>query len=138
MTLDQEIIRTRCQEISESVERLEKIRNNTKDEFLKNQDTKDIASYRLLVAIEAALAICYHIAAKELKKVPERYTECFAILEDSRIISADLSENLQKMAGFRNLLVHMYWKVDYEAVYHIIRNDLNDLRRFSEIAASLV
>ena len=58
MTLDQEIIRTRCQEISESVERLEKIRNNTKDEFLKNQDTKDIASYRLLVAIEAALGIC--------------------------------------------------------------------------------
>ena len=138
MNLNQELIRARCQEISESVERLEKIKKSPKDDFLKNQDTKDIASYRLLVAIEAALAICYHVAAKHLKKVPESYSECFVLLGDAGIISADLSESLQKMAGFRNLLVHMYWKVDYEAVHQIIQNDLNDLRRFSQIAAGLV
>jgi len=138
MTLNQELIRTRCQEISDSVGRLEKIGNAPKEEFLENQDAKDIASYRLLVAIEAALGICYHISAKHFKKVPEKYSECFALLEDARIISADLSENLQKMAGFRNLLVHMYWKVDYEAVYQIIRNNLKDLRRFAEVAAGLV
>jgi uncharacterized protein YutE (UPF0331/DUF86 family) len=138
MTLNQELIRTRCQEIFDSVERLKKIANAPKEEFFKNQDTKDIASYRLLVAIEAALGICYHISAKRLKKVPERYAECFALLEDAGIISVDLSENLQQMAGFRNLLVHMYWKVDYGTVYQIIGNNLNDLRRFAEIAAGLV
>jgi uncharacterized protein YutE (UPF0331/DUF86 family) len=42
------------------------------------------------------------------------------------------------MAGFRNLLVHMCWKVDYGTVYQIIRNNLNDLRRFAGIAAGLV
>lgn len=137
MTLNQELIRKRCQEISESVKRLEKIRNDAKNNFLNNQDTQDIACYRLLVAIEAALGICYHIAAKKLKKVPEQYSECFALLEDADIISSGLSENLQKMARFRNLLVHMYWKVDYEAVYQIIRSSLNDLVRFSEIAADM-
>jgi len=83
MTLNPELIRTRCQEISDSVERLEKIANAPKEEFFKDQDTKDIASYRLLVAIEAALGICYHISAKRLKKVPERYAECFVLLEDA-------------------------------------------------------
>ena len=69
-----------------------------------------IASYRLLIAIEAALNLCYHVAAKRLKKVPEEYAECFAILSDAGIIPVDLSERLQKTARFRNLLVHMYWK----------------------------
>ena len=138
MTLNQELIRTRCLDISESVERLEKIRNDPMDMFLKDRDTQDIACYRLLVAIEAALGICYHITAKQLKKVPEQYAECFALVGDAGIISSELSENLQKMARFRNLLVHMYWKVDYEAVYQIIQNGLNDLRRFSEVAIALV
>jgi uncharacterized protein YutE (UPF0331/DUF86 family) len=138
MTLNQELIRTRCLDISESVERLDKIRHDPRDTFLKDLDTQDIACYRLLVAIEAALGICYHIAAKQLKKVPEQYAECFALVGDAGIISSELSENLQKMAPFRNLLVHMYWKVDYEAVYQIIQNGLNDLRRFSEVAIALV
>ncbi|RJQ17506.1 MAG: DUF86 domain-containing protein [Nitrospiraceae bacterium] len=135
MSLNAELIRTRCQEIEESVTRLEKIAIKTKEAFLNDSDEQDIASYRLLVAIEAALNLCYHVAAKRLKKVPEEYAECFAILSDAGIIPADLSERLQKTARFRNLLVHMYWKIDYGIVYEIIRNNLKDLNYFSEIIA---
>jgi uncharacterized protein YutE (UPF0331/DUF86 family) len=42
------------------------------------------------------------------------------------------------MARFRNLLVHMYWKIDYVEVHKIIREHLNDLRAFSGIAAALI
>ena len=107
MRLNPELIRTRCQEIEESITRLNDIKRKTKEEFLNDRDTQDIASYRLLVAIEAALNLCYHVAAKQLKKVPEEYAECFAILSDAGIIPVDLSERLQKTARFRNLLVHM-------------------------------
>ena len=108
MSLNEELIRARCQEIEESLGRLEMIKTIPKEDFLRIQDTQDIACYRLLVAIEAALGLCYHIAARHLKKVPQEYAECFGILADAGIISADLSENLQKMGRFRNLLVHMY------------------------------
>ena len=94
--------------------------------------------YRLLVAIEAALGLCYHVSAKHLKKVPEGYAECFANLADAGIIPTDLSENLQKMARFRNLLVHMYWKVDYATLYELIQHNLNDLRHFSETIVGLL
>lgn len=138
MSLNHELIRARCQEIEESLTRLEHTRKKPKEEFLKNRDEQDIASYRLLVAIEAALNLCYHVAAKRLKKVPEEYAECFAILSDAGIIPADLSERLQKTARFRNLLVHMYWKIDYSIVYEIIHNNLKDLSHFSKIIASLL
>jgi uncharacterized protein YutE (UPF0331/DUF86 family) len=138
MNLNQELVRTRCQEIEESLEHLERIRLTPKEEFLKDRDLQDIACYRLLVAIEAALGLCYHVSAKHLKKVPEGYAECFAILADAKIISTDLSENLQKMSRFRNLLVHMYWKVDYSTLYELIQNNLQDLRHFSKTIVALL
>ncbi|GIW53041.1 MAG: hypothetical protein KatS3mg081_2396 [Gemmatimonadales bacterium] len=35
------------------------------------------------------------------------------------------------MARFRNLLVHMYWKLDYRQVFEVLQNNLDDLREFS-------
>ena len=138
MNLNQELVRTRCQEIEDSLERLERIGKRPKEEFLRDQDLEDIACYRLLVAIEAALGLCYHVSAKHLKKVPEEYAECFAILANAGVIPSDLSENLQKMARFRNLLIHMYWKVDYGTLYEMIQHNLNDLRHFSETIVGLL
>lgn len=138
MNLNQELVRTRCQEIEESLERLERIRLAPKEEFLRDRDLEDIACYRLLVAVEAALGLCYHVSAKHLKKVPEEYAECFAILADAEIISKDLSEKLQKMSRFRNLLVHMYWKVDYSTLYELIQHNLQDLRQFSTAIVALL
>ncbi len=138
MKLNQELVRSRCQEIAESLERLELIKLQSKESFLNDRDAQDIAAYRLLVAIEATLSMCYHVCAKRLKKVPEEYAECFEILSNAGIVSQELSERLQKTARFRNMLVHMYWKVDYGAVYDILQSNLDDLRRFSETMAGLV
>jgi uncharacterized protein YutE (UPF0331/DUF86 family) len=130
MNLNQDLIRNRCGEITESVSRLERIAHMSKPAFLNDQDAKDITSYRLLIAIESALNICYHISSKHLKKIPENYADCFQLLGNAGIISADLSLNLQKMARFRNLLVHVYWNIDEEALYDIITTQLQDLRRY--------
>lgn len=138
MTLNPDLVRTRCQEIEDSLERLERIKTGmSRQQFLGDRDAQDIASYRLLVAIEAALGLCYHVAAKHLKKVPEEYAECFAILADAGIIPAALSGRLRQTARFRNLLVHMYWKVDYGLVYEILQAGLDDIRSFSKTIAGL-
>ena len=38
------------------------------------------------------------------------------------------------MAKFRNLIVHLYWKVDNKEVYNILKNNLDD---FDAIKKSL-
>jgi uncharacterized protein YutE (UPF0331/DUF86 family) len=108
VTLNPDLVRTRCAEIEESVGRLERLRALSREQFLADQDSLDIACYRLLVAIEAALALCFHVSAKRLRKVPEEYAECFGILRDADILPPDLTGRLQQMARFRSLLVHMY------------------------------
>jgi uncharacterized protein YutE (UPF0331/DUF86 family) len=131
-------VRSRCSEIEESVVRLEQLRSLGRDEFLASRDAQDIACYRLLVAIEAALALCYHVSAKKLSRVPEEYAECFGVLQHAGIIAPDLAARLQQMARFRNLLVHLYWKIDQARVFEILSTDLDDLRRFAAAIARLL
>ncbi len=138
MKLNPDLVRTRCTEIEESVQRLERFRGLSREQFLADQDGLDIACYRLLVAIEAALALCYHVSSRRLRKVPEEYAECFLILRDAGILQADLADRLQQMTRFRNLLVHMYWKIDYGRVFEMLRDDLGDLRQFAGILSSLL
>jgi uncharacterized protein YutE (UPF0331/DUF86 family) len=138
VTLDADVVRIRCTEIEQALERLARIRDGGRAAFLKDQDAKDIASYRLLLAIEAALALCYHVSARRLKRVPEDYAGCFAALAEGGVIPPDLSARLQAMARFRNLLVHVYWHVDYDRVFDVLERDLDDLRTFSQAMAALV
>ena len=138
MTLDADVVRGRCGEIEQALDRLTRIRAAGREVFLSDADAKDIACYRLLLAIEAALALCYHVSARQLKCVPDDYAGCFAGLSRAGIISADLSSRLQQMARFRNLLVHVYWEVDYGRVFDVLETDLDDLRAFSRIIAGLL
>lgn len=138
MTLNADLVRQRCGEIAESLARLENLRQLTRADFLASQDAKDIACYRLLLAIEAALALCYHWSARRLRTTPEDYAACFGVMAEAGLIPGALAERLQQMARFRNLLIHMYWKVDYERVYQVLQDDLGDLRDFSAMVAAQV
>ena len=136
--LDPDLIRCRCQDITDSVERLRRIKEVPLTVFLEDQDQRDIACYRFQTAIEAALGLCYHIAAKQLRQVPEEYAQCFVLLEQAEIITPELSGKLQQIARFRNLLVHRYWKIDYSAVYNIIENNTDDLEEFCRQVVRLI
>jgi uncharacterized protein YutE (UPF0331/DUF86 family) len=118
--------------------RLNEFKSLTKSEFLKNEDSQDIARSRLLTGIEAALNICYHLTAKKLNQVPEDYADCFRMLGQSKVIPETLADNLSRMAKFRNRLVHLYWDIDYGQVYDIIHTDLKDLEEFVKAVARLL
>jgi len=124
-------IYSKFRDIRESIDRLTAFKDVSREEFLHNRDKQDIASFRLIVATEAAIDMCLHIAAKVFKKVPEEYAGCFTVLSDHGLIGRDLSIRLGQMARFRNLLVHQYWDIDYSRIYDIITApDIGDLEEF--------
>ncbi|CUQ67040.1 type VII toxin-antitoxin system HepT family RNase toxin [Candidatus Nitrospira inopinata] len=138
MSLNPDLIRARCAEIDLSLSRLEEIGRLSRETFLADRDTLDVACYRLLIAIEAALALCFHVSAKRLHQAPEEYAGCFSALEHAGLIPSDLSGRLQQMARFRNLLVHVYWTIDYGRVYDVLTTRLGDLRAFRAAMAGLI
>ncbi len=138
MPLNKDLIQARFADIQQSLERLREIRELSQARFLADQDTLDIACYRLLVAIEAALQICFHLSAQRLQRAPETYAECFVLLGEAGIVSEDLSQDLQRMARFRNMLVHVYWEVDYDLVYDALQEHLGDLQAFVRAVGALL
>jgi len=75
--LDIEKMFGKFRDINDSVNRLKALRAIPLEEFLRDRDKQDIASFRLIVATEAAIDICLHAASRLLKKVPEHYAACF-------------------------------------------------------------
>jgi uncharacterized protein YutE (UPF0331/DUF86 family) len=138
MALNTDLMMQRFADIRASLARLEAMAAMDREAFLADQDTLDIASYRLLIAIESAIQLCFHVSAHALHRSPTAYAECFAILGEAGILPDDLARRLQQMARFRNMLVHVYWDVDYERVYTILRENLDDLRAFVRAVGALL
>ena len=49
-----------------------------------------------------------------------------AILGEIGVLETDLMVRMGKIARFRNLIVHLYWKVDDREVFRVIRQNLQD------------
>jgi uncharacterized protein YutE (UPF0331/DUF86 family) len=98
--------------------------------FLSDARTVNSGKYLLIVAAEAALDICNHLAARRGARSPEDYADCMAVLAEIGVISLALRDRLARMARFRNLLVHLYGRVDDRRVYGVIRDDLGDFEEY--------
>lgn len=60
------------------------------------------------------------------------------ILSEVDVLDDDLNIRMGKMARFRNLLVHLYWKVEDRAVYRIVRERLGDFDEYLEAVGRFV
>ena len=45
-------------------------------------------------------------------------------------MSEELSQGLHRMARFRNMLVFVYWELDYGLVYEVLQEHLDDVGAF--------
>jgi uncharacterized protein YutE (UPF0331/DUF86 family) len=63
---------------------------------------------------------------------PEDNYETISALFERNIISEDLADELTRMVGLRNILVHEYGKIDRKRIYAILRNELDDLEDFQK------
>lgn len=89
-------------------------------------------AHTLQMAAQAALDVASHIVSDERLGEPQTNRELFALLEASGWLSAELAARMQAMAGFHNLVVHGYAKVDPLILRDIVLNRLDDLLGFVE------
>ncbi len=66
---------------------------------------------------------------------PENNRDIFEILNENNIINEKLKNSLCNMAGFTNILLHNYLKLNRGMVYDIISNNLTDIKKFIKIVA---
>jgi uncharacterized protein YutE (UPF0331/DUF86 family) len=123
-------IRQMMGEINAALHKLDRYSEISKKKFLSNSEKVDSAKYNLIIAIEGAIDICNSIVARAGGRAPRDHADCFAILGELQLLTGEFVARLKRMAKFRNLLVHLYWKVDDQKVYQILKEDIQDIRGY--------
>jgi len=110
-----------------AVRELRELGRAPREVFLADSRTVNSAKYLLIVATEAALDICNHLAARRGGRSPRDYADCITVLQEIGAVDSALGARLARLARFRNLLVHLYWRVEDAEIYRVIQEDLGDL-----------
>jgi uncharacterized protein YutE (UPF0331/DUF86 family) len=100
------------------------------EELREDRDKRNMVLHALLVSIQASIDIAAYIIAERGLEKPSTYRETFEILGKEKIIPEELANELSDMAGFRNVLVHIYWGLNLDEVYGVLQNDLRALKEF--------
>jgi uncharacterized protein YutE (UPF0331/DUF86 family) len=133
--VDLEIFSRRLEALRDYLSKLDAFRRAPEWEFIQEPALHDLAERYLHLAVEACLDLANHWIADQRLGTPDSNRDSFTILERAGELDADLAERLRGWAGFRNILVHEYLKIDHAIAYHAIQSELDDLRRFAAWAA---
>ena len=100
------------------------------EQYVRDWKTQRIVERTLQMMIETCVDIAGHIISDKRYRVPKSYGETFRILREENVLGEGLCDTMEKMAQFRNIVVHSYDKVDAEIVVNILRNHLDDFLHY--------
>ncbi len=128
--VDPDRLRSLLGRLAERRANLERYAGTAASAYLEDGETVAASKYRLLTAVEDALAIANHVIASEGYRSPADSADAFVVLQERDVLGRELGERLQAMARFRNLLVHVYADVDDRRVHRFLQEDLDDFDEF--------
>jgi uncharacterized protein YutE (UPF0331/DUF86 family) len=124
-------VRRLLETIEQRLARLERAAGTPFEDYDSDRDLQDIVERNLEICIQACIDLGLHLLADFPAALPETNRGVFKALRREELISADLAERLDRMAGFRNVLAHGYADVISERV-HAALGELNDVRSYVE------
>ena len=99
-------------------------------DFMGDEHKQASAKYNFVAAIEAVIDVSNHLIATQKLRPPKDYADTFAVLADAGVVDAGFASELQKMARFRNRLVHRYWDVAPDELWRILKTRVDDFEGY--------
>ena len=94
--------------------------------------TQRIVERTLQILVEQCIDIANHIISDKGMRLPAGYADAFQVLMENAIISKKLFQTMEKMAKFRNVVVHQYEKIDPAIVVSILHRHLGDFEKYKK------
>jgi uncharacterized protein YutE (UPF0331/DUF86 family) len=108
------------------------------DEYQRNKILRGYVERTLQVCVQICLDVGTHLIAEYGFRHPEDNRDVFTVLKEEDVISLELHLQLRKMAGFRNIIVHDYARIDDALVYDILQKHLADMEEFADAVANFI
>ena len=119
-------------DFDEALGKLKRLAEHSHREFLEHYEKIDSAKYNFIVTIESLIDICNRIIAKQKLGSPEDYADVVRLMKGKGVIEETLAQWLIQMVKFRNMLVHVYWKIENDKVYQYLTENLEDFESFKK------
>jgi uncharacterized protein YutE (UPF0331/DUF86 family) len=101
-------------------------------EYKRNWKTQRIVERTLQIMIELCIDVANHLVSDKGMRLPTGYADTFKVLMEEKIIGKNLFKTMEKMAKFRNIIVHQYEKIDPAIVVSILHKNLDDFERYKK------
>ena len=132
--INRERIETFLRQMQDSLLRLNELQGRVSSlaEFESNRDVRELCLYHLRIALESVLDIARHIIAVRGFGIADLDTlNLLDVLGQQGVLPSEFVHEIRGMAGMRNILVHLYWQVDFQKVYEMITTRLGDFDQFA-------
>lgn len=135
--VDRNLLRLKLAQLSDYLNDLQEVQTVTLEQFQNDKKIRRYIERTLHLAIECCLDIGSHTIADNGWREPISNKDVFLVLAENGVFSKELLARLQKMAQFRNVLVHDYAKVDPEIVHSVLEKNLPDILEFVQAVGGM-
>ena len=101
--------------------KLEPFKEKSKEEFLSDEYLQDIVERNLEVAIQSCIDIANRIISLDELEKPRDYYGAIIRLGEENILPYVFAQKFAPVAGFRNILIHEYLEINWDEVYHNLK-----------------
>lgn len=130
--VDEALILRKLAELDQYYGQLKEYENTTADRYSENWKIQRIIERTLQMMIETCADVAGHIIADKGFRIPKSYADTFKVLLEEKILDRKLYAVMEKIAKFRNIVVHHYDKVDAEIVTAILKKNLADFISYKQ------
>ena len=128
--VDREVLDRRMARVEELLVRLRDLALVPRERFLRDVGLQAQTERWLQLCAEAVLDIAAHVIADAGFSTPATYRESFQILAAEGVLDQSLATQMERWAGLRNVLVHLYLEVDHNILFDILQDDLSQIEAF--------
>lgn len=134
---DREVLAERAAALERHLARVAERLPADPEKFEPATDVSDAVILHLWQATQIALDLAMAACLELNLGTPTSYADAFLKLADSGHLEEDLAQRLALAAGFRNVVAHMYERLDMRRVHRAARRRPEDLRRFLGVLRDL-
>lgn len=136
--IDKEILTSRLEHLRQYAGYLKDYQRYTIEEIGKDPTLRGAIERYLQLSAECVIDIAEHIISGLKVRRPEDYRDSIIILGEEGVIPVDFAVRFAPLAGFRNILVHEYTKIDLKKVYKYLKESLGDFDMFAKYIAEFI
>jgi uncharacterized protein YutE (UPF0331/DUF86 family) len=136
--VDRNLILRKLAELEEYLGQVKEYATMTVDRYSEDWKAQRVVERTLQMMVEICVDIAGHIISDKGYRVPATYADTFRVLHENGLLNKGLFETMEKMAKFRNIIVHHYDKVDTQIIIGILKKDLKDFSAYKDAIINIL